>query len=208
MDMEYYIGSILLFAFSWAPRDCAQCNGAVIPIDQNQALFSLIGYNFGGSASKKTFGLPDLRGRVVVGVGKAKTIDRKLADTFGADTVTLTELTLPEHMHLLGEAKPGQTVAVISAATVKASEAQANKINPKDCYWAKSYSGTTTTPSYASTADVTMAADAVEVSNSIYFNVSNLSISKTGSSKAFENNPPSLTLFYAICTQGMYPQRP
>jgi microcystin-dependent protein len=194
--MDAYIGSIILLAFNWAPRDCALCNGAEMSINQNQALYSLLSNNFGGSTSKGTFGLPDLRGRVACSMGQSfQTVNRPFAEGFGTDYPALTVENLPEHLHSVKEIEPGKTV------TVKASDAQANKVNPQGCYWAKSYSGTATTPSYSSTADVTMAADAVQLS------VSNLTTGVTGGGTPFIANPPTLTLNYCIFITGMYPQR-
>ena len=63
---EVFIGTIQAFAFSFAPYGWALCNGATVPIAQNQALYSLLGTTYGGDG-KITFGLPDLRGRTVIG---------------------------------------------------------------------------------------------------------------------------------------------
>ena len=65
---EPFIGEIQVFPFGFAPRGWAQCNGQLLPINQNQALFSLLGTMYGGDG-RTTFALPDLRGRVPVGVG-------------------------------------------------------------------------------------------------------------------------------------------
>ena len=65
---EPFIGQISLFAFNFPPKGWGLCNGQLLPINQNQALFSLLGTNFGGDG-KVTFALPDLRGRVPAGVG-------------------------------------------------------------------------------------------------------------------------------------------
>jgi microcystin-dependent protein len=60
--MDPFIGQIMLFAFNFAPRGWAPCQGQVLPINQNQALFALLGTNFGGDG-RTTFALPDLRGK-------------------------------------------------------------------------------------------------------------------------------------------------
>jgi microcystin-dependent protein len=61
-NMDFFIGQICLFPWKWAPRGWARCDGALLPVDQNQALFSLIGTTYGGDG-RTNFGLPDLRGK-------------------------------------------------------------------------------------------------------------------------------------------------
>ena len=71
-----YIGAIFLFAGNFAPADWAFCHGQLLPISENETLFNLIGTTYGGDG-QQTFGLPDFRGRVVVGAGGAKTLGQK-----------------------------------------------------------------------------------------------------------------------------------
>jgi microcystin-dependent protein len=193
--MEVYLGTILLFGFSFAPRGFAFCSGQLVAISQNDALFSLLGTQFGGDG-RTTFALPDLRGRVPCGMGQGPGLpDLIIGQQFGQFMETLTTLNLPEHTHLIQEKTAGQTV------TVKASDAQANKVNPQGGYWAKSYSGSAATPSYSDTSDVTMASDAVQLS------ISNLINSDTGGSQGFGLSQPTLTINFSIATVGLYPSR-
>ncbi|MDP8979991.1 MAG: tail fiber protein [Acidobacteriota bacterium] len=90
-----YIGEIRMFAGNFAPVGWAFCNGAIIPIDQNDALFNLIGTTYGGDG-QTTFALPDLQSRVPVHVGPGFT----LAQTGGAESVTLTTSQIPAHSHV------------------------------------------------------------------------------------------------------------
>lgn len=84
---EPFIGQIQSFGFNFAPRSWAQCNGQLLPIAQNQALFSLLGTIYGGDG-RTTFGLPDLRGRVPMHEGKGSGLtDRKLGHKFGQEKV-------------------------------------------------------------------------------------------------------------------------
>ena len=94
--MEPFIGEIRLMSFGFAPRNWAQCNGQLLPINQNQALFSLLGTTFGGDG-RVTFALPDLRGRVPIHVGSGHTLGERGGEQ--AHTLTLAEL--PEHTHVL-----------------------------------------------------------------------------------------------------------
>src|ERR1700740_3150310 len=89
-----FIGEIRIFAGNFAPVGWAFCNGALIPIDQNDALFNLIGTTYGGDG-QTTFALPDLQSRVPVHVGPGFA----LGQTRGAETVTLTASQIPAHTH-------------------------------------------------------------------------------------------------------------
>jgi microcystin-dependent protein len=90
-----YMGELKLLAFSYAPQGWAMCNGQLLPINQNQALFSLLGMMYGGNG-QTTFALPDLRGRAPLHAG-AVTQGQEL----GTEAVTLTQSQLPTHTHLL-----------------------------------------------------------------------------------------------------------
>jgi microcystin-dependent protein len=89
-----YIGEIRMFAGNFAPVGWAFCNGAIIPIDQNDALFNLIGTTYGGDG-QTTFALPNLQSRVPVHVGPGFA----LGQSGGAETVTLTTSQIPGHSH-------------------------------------------------------------------------------------------------------------
>jgi microcystin-dependent protein len=90
-----YIGEIRMFAGNFAPVGWAFCNGALIAIDQNSALFQLIGTTYGGDG-QNTFALPNLQSRVPVHVGPGFA----LGQTGGAETVTLTTSQIPAHTHV------------------------------------------------------------------------------------------------------------
>lgn len=89
-----YMGEIRLASFNFAPKNWALCNGQLLPINQNQALFALLGTNYGGNG-QTNFGLPDLRGRVPVGIGHSYPVGTVLGET--AHTLSLSEL--PSHTH-------------------------------------------------------------------------------------------------------------
>lgn len=90
-----FVGEIRLMSFGYPPRDWAQCNGQLLPINQNQALFSLLGTTFGGDG-RTTFALPDLRGRVPIHVGSSHT----LGERGGEQAHTLSIAELPTHAHV------------------------------------------------------------------------------------------------------------
>lgn len=89
-----FLGEIRLMSFNFAPQGWAQCNGQLLAINQNQALFSLLGTTYGGNG-QITFGLPDLRSRVPLHMGAGHT----LGERSGAEAVALTIAQLPAHNH-------------------------------------------------------------------------------------------------------------
>jgi microcystin-dependent protein len=94
-----FLGSIILFAGNFAPRGWAFCNGQVLAIAQNQALFSLLGTTYGGNG-QTTFALPDLRGRVPIHPGQGPGLSPvDLGEISGVEVVTLTTSQLPPHTH-------------------------------------------------------------------------------------------------------------
>ncbi len=94
-----FIAEILMAGFNFAPRGFALCDGQILPISQNQALFSLLGTTYGGDG-RTTFGLPELRGRTPVHEGTGPGLPTKaLGKLDGAETVALQPLDLPAHTH-------------------------------------------------------------------------------------------------------------
>lgn len=117
---EPFIGEIRLFAQDYAPRGWALCNGQIMSINVNQALFAILGTTYGGNGST-TFALPNLQGRVPVNVGKpdafAYTVD--LGQSAGEERHTLTMQEMPTHMH-----------------SVSASSHISNEVSPSGKIWA------------------------------------------------------------------------
>jgi microcystin-dependent protein len=98
---EEHLGSISMVGFGFAPRGYALCNGAILPINQWQALFSLMGTTFGGDG-RTTFGLPDFQGRVPVGVGNGAGLPNvRWGEKGGSPTNTLTVQNMPSHNHTI-----------------------------------------------------------------------------------------------------------
>lgn len=94
-----FLGQISIVGYNFAPRGWAQCNGQILPIAQNSALFSLLGTTYGGNG-QTTFALPDLRGRSPMAFGLGAGVSpRQLGETSGQETVTLQATQLPQHTH-------------------------------------------------------------------------------------------------------------
>jgi microcystin-dependent protein len=128
--MEVFIGTVLMFAGNFAPRGWAFCNGQLMSIAQNTALFSILGTTYGGDG-QTTFALPNLNGRVPVHPGNGIV----LGEEGGSASVTLLVSEIPAHNHI-----------------VAAFNAGGNNGNPTDGFPAKSSEDI-----YNSTADATMA---------------------------------------------------
>lgn len=92
--VDNYLGQIEFFAFNFAPKGWAQCNGQLLPINSNQALFALLGTTFGGDG-KTSFGLPNLQGRIVAGPGSGIA----LGATGGEEMHQLSQAEMPAHTH-------------------------------------------------------------------------------------------------------------
>jgi microcystin-dependent protein len=93
---EPFLSEIRIMSFNFAPKGWALCNGQLLPINQNQALFSLLGTTYGGDG-RVNFALPELRGRVAIHEGNGHT----LGETAGAEAVTINIQQLPTHNHMV-----------------------------------------------------------------------------------------------------------
>jgi microcystin-dependent protein len=116
---EPFLSEIKLVSFAFAPKGWAFCNGQLLPINQNQALFSLLGTTFGGDG-RVNFGLPNLQGRVPVGVGNGHT----LGEIGGEYAHTLTVSEMPTHVHPASVASTA-TVGTPTSSTVLAQPGKA-----------------------------------------------------------------------------------
>ena len=115
-----FLGEIMLISFHFAPRGWGLCNGQLLPIVQNQGLFSLLGTTYGGNGVT-TFGLPDLRGRLAIHQGQGPGLTaRTWGERAGADFHTLTLAELPTHTHVARATSAAGTVVAPSASVVPA----------------------------------------------------------------------------------------
>jgi microcystin-dependent protein len=142
--MNPYIGQILMVAFNFAPVGWALCNGQIMPINQNQALFSLLGTMYGGNGTTN-FALPNLQGRVPIHMGNSGGSSYIVGETGGAENVMLTVNNLPAHSHTANcNSLPGTTA------------------EPAKNFWAETAPLSRTGPfSYAASSNAQMAPTAI-----------------------------------------------
>jgi len=132
---EPFVGELRLVPFNFAPRGWAFCQGQVLPIAQNTALFSLLGTTYGGNG-QTTFALPDLRGRVAMSPGQGPGLSNyDLGQVGGTEVVTLTQVQMPAHNHIASASngaatggRPGN--AVPSGGGAYASSSDGTTMNP------------------------------------------------------------------------------
>lgn len=177
--MEPFLSEIVLFSFGFAPKGFALCNGQLLPINQNQGLFSLLGTTFGGDG-RVNFALPDLRGRALAHVGGGFILGNRVGEQ--AHTLSIAEI--PSHLHESNK-------SVNSMLTISSSSS-ADSGDPEG----RVFAGNSNFPTrFAEKFDEGLA----DQSGS-----SNASAA-TGGSQAHLNMMPFLTLNYCIALQGVFP---
>jgi microcystin-dependent protein len=181
-----YLSEIALFAFGFAPQGWATCSGQLLPINQNQALFSLLGTTYGGNG-QTTFALPDLRGRVPMGFGPDPAPGHDRGETGGSETATLAVAHLPQHVHVIDASGLTATAACTNGA--------ANQRSPVGAIPAMEAAGVTAAYSNAP-PDGTMKAGGVPIA---------MTTGVTGGGQPHANRQPYLALNYCIALQGVFP---
>jgi microcystin-dependent protein len=173
-----YIGQIELFGFNFPPRGWAPCNGQLLAIANDAALFSLLGTMYGGDGVT-TFALPNLNRRVAVGIGTGPGLSPiTQGQVDGAEFVTLSIATMPGHSHTLNAQSGVGTTSVPGTSTVLAQVAE------EDGTPARSYS--------SAAVSTTLSAN---------------SVGTAGSGLPVPIRNPYLGLQYAIAIEGIYPSR-
>lgn len=184
MNTESFVAEIAIVGFNFAPVGWAMCNGQLLPIAQNTALFSLLGTTYGGDG-RTTFALPNLQGAVAIHHGQGPGLSSHfLGESAGAETTTLLTTNMPQHQH------PGQAGGQAASLT-QAATSQAGTTNiPEEGVPATTGSELR----YAATANASMAPY-------------DLSTQNVGSSLPFNLLQPYLALNYCIALQGVFPSR-
>ena len=173
-----FIGQIRLFGGNFAPRNYAFCDGQLLQISQNTALFSLLGTVYGGDG-RTTFGLPDLRGRAPIHAGRGPGLpDFRIGQKAGTETEVITEQQLPAHNH------PLHGHNAVSTTQAPSGNSLAN--TPSG-----GRGGGGVTPYGAANNLVAMAGGTTP----------------TGGGQAHTNVQPRIALNYIIALEGIYPSR-
>lgn len=178
---DYFLGQILMTGFNFAPNNFAQCNGQFLPINQNQALFSLLGTQYGGNGTTN-FKLPDLRSRTPIGAGLSadphwEPTSVQIGEVGGSENVTLLTSNLPPHLH-----------------AVNASTSDGDNRIPVGRVYATSTNNSPAVALYASTSGATVAMNPQSVSNA-------------GSTQPHANLQPYEVINFCIALNGIFPSR-
>ena len=176
---QEYLGAVKLFAGNFPIRGYAVCQGSLLSIQQNAALFAILGTTYGGNGTTN-FALPDLRGRLPLGAGQGVGLSPYvLGQIGGAESVQLTTQTSPSHQHSLNATKVSTTTVTAGSGVITGT------LNASDgaFYTAPGEAGFTTTP---------MSANAVTA---------------MGGNQPHNNIQPTMALTYLIALQGIFPSR-
>lgn len=184
--MDVFLGTILAVGFNFAPRGWMPCDGRLIPISQNSALFALLGTTYGGNG-QTTFGLPDLRGRVAVGMGQGPGLPQVVqGEISGTPSVTLLTPNLPAHTHTVtSKMNVNSAAGTVSTPVAANTLAAIVDINTDP---AKGYS--TVAPN-------------VELNSGTITNT----VLPAGSNQPFSIMQPYLGVNYIIALEGIFPSR-
>ena len=182
-----FIGQVILFACNFAPVGFAFCQGQLLPISQNIALFSLLGTTYGGNG-QTNFALPDLQGRAPLHFGQGAGLsDYVLGEHGGIDTIALAQSEMPQHSH-----------ALTSTMTATCRNAGANVTTPVGTLPGIAAGGATI---YAAAApDANMQSGAIALGGS-------LTAANTGGGAAHNNLQPYVAMNYCIALLGVFPPR-
>ncbi len=179
--MEGFIGQIMMFGGNFAIRSWALCNGQLLPIAQNSALFSILGTTYGGDG-RTTFGLPDMRGRSPMHWGSGPGLTpRSIGQKLGGETVTLTTAQIPSHTH------PATTTTQVAVSSATGSEANVNG------QFLANHPG-------AFNEDPTASAMLGGPS-------STTTVGNAGGSQSHNNMQPNQVVTFLICLFGVFPSR-
>ena len=177
---DRHLGDVVPVGFNFCPRGTAEAAGQLLPINQNQALFSILGTQFGGDG-RTSFGLPDLRGRLPVHEGQGPGLsDRRIGQKFGAETNTLNMTQMPSHTHRMA-------IQTNSDETGNSKKPRGNSFSVSSQNQFKS--GATFTNKYMNTDTVTVQS------------------SGQASPRSQNNIMPTLAIKYCVVTSGVFPSR-
>lgn len=200
---EPMMASIMGFGGSYAPRQWHLCDGQLLSVAEFSALFSVLGDRFGGDG-RTTFGLPDLRGRSILGAGSATgRTPRVVGQAGGYEAVTLSTAQMPSHTHTIQSSVSGE---VHVTATAKCRDANANSGMAGGAVLANQQSGGGASVYTNQSPNETMNPGFIEASATNDLVVQSVA-SNTGGSQGHSNMHPFQCIEYIIALDGYYPSR-
>ncbi|RYF79274.1 MAG: phage tail protein [Comamonadaceae bacterium] len=180
-----FLGEIRAFGFNFAPMNWAMCQGQIMPLQQNTALFSIIGVQFGGNG-RTNFGLPNLTGQAPMGIGAGPGLTpRTVGDAVGTASVALQPTDMPLHTHAIAVQTTNGTTASPDRGVLAQSVNGSGPRAPKVFAYA---AGAPTVPQGVLAANALAPFD--------------------GGGQAHSNLQPYLALNFCICLSGIFPPRP
>lgn len=191
--MDAYMGTILIWAPSFAPQSWAFCAGQIMSISQNTALYSLLGVTYGGNGTT-TFALPNLQGRVPLGAGATGFGTYVLGEAAGMPNVTLGQANMPMHVH----SGAGMSVAIQASTAAATASTPATGMVLAAANGSADGGESVTVRAYAASGGPTVGLAGGLVTG-------NTSIA--GGSTPFSIMQPYLGLNFVICMFGIYPPR-
>jgi microcystin-dependent protein len=175
----YFLGQIIIAGFNFAPKNFALCNGQLLAINQNTALFSLLGTNFGGNGTT-TFGLPNLQSQVPIHQGQGQGLSNyPLGSSGGVPNVTIDQSTCPHHTHSLSATTANATSTAIGNTLLPGKPTATNG------------------ELYAVNSNPPLTFDQMNAG----------AVSVQGQNQPHTNLMPSLCVTFCICIAGVYPSR-
>lgn len=200
--MEGTLAEVRIFAGNFSPRNWAFCQGQLLNLSANQALFALLGTTYGGDG-RATFGLPDLRSRTVIGKGTGAGLSAyTLGQKVGVERVTLTIGQIPAHTH---QAVVTQTSGLPNA-TFFASPDLGSQVDGSDAYVSEDGTGQVACYTNNGSALTPLSPKSVEVTN-LNIPAPTVSLLNVGGGNSHNNIMPTIALNYIICLQGFFPSR-
>ncbi len=207
---DAYLGEIRMVAFNFAPYGWALCQGQMLSVSQNTALFSLLGTSFGGNG-QTTFGLPDLQGRVPLGQGQGAGLPPYVfGQNGGIQAVTLTINNLPAHTHAATFAGTGGSSAPVTVTVQGSSEAGSTPTPNGNFLAGIAKQGNQNANLYITNPPANTRGNIGGVSGgtvAIPAPAGTVTNASTGGSQPVSIEPPYLCVNFAICLQGIYPTR-
>lgn len=187
--MDEYLGMIKAFAGNFVPRGYMACNGQLIGIQQNSALFALLGTTYGGNG-QSTFGLPDLRGRAMIGTGQGPGLptNHVIGEMIGTENVSILTTNMPAHTH-----------AAMTTVTMNVSAVNADLAVP--------VANSSIAVSVDATGDQAFGFNSKVPGVAIAGASASTVNAVVGGSLPISIQQPTLAITYLICVEGGFPSR-